>query len=66
MGDILFHFTPEEERLMRDALLRRPLSDEQKAEARTLFEMEEINKHFAKPDAQKSADGYGIEDRSKL
>jgi hypothetical protein len=66
MGDILFHLTPAEEELLLRHTLALPMSEASRKEALVVSELHELNKLFAAPsDTQKSADGYGVEDRSK-
>ena len=67
MGDILFHLTGEEERLLLHHTLALPLTEAEIKEALVVRELHELNKLYAMPaDTQKSADGYGVEDRSKI
>lgn len=66
MGDILFHLTAEEERLLLRHTLALPMTDAERRKALVAAELHELNKLYAAPsDSQKSADGYGVEDRSK-
>jgi hypothetical protein len=66
MGDILFHLTTEEERLLLRHTLSLPMTEAEHREALTIAELHELNKLYATPsDSQRSVDGYGVEDRSK-
>lgn len=67
MGDILFHITAEEERLLLRHTLALPLTENELNEALVIRELHELNQLYATPaDSQKSKDGYGVEDRSKV
>lgn len=66
LGDLLFHLTTEEERLLLRHTLALPMTETERREALVVVELHELNRLYAAPsDSQKSADGYGVEDRSK-
>lgn len=67
MGDILFHLTSEEERLLLRHTLALPMTEPERKEALVIAELHELNKLYSMPaDSRKSKDGYGVEDRSKV
>ncbi|RWX72533.1 hypothetical protein [Mesorhizobium sp. M2A.F.Ca.ET.039.01.1.1] len=67
MGTLEFHLTPADRELIEKAHRNHPLTPDEQERFDLLAAFINLNTQFAeRPDQQRSADGYGIEDRSKL
>lgn len=67
MGDLLFHITSTEERLLLRHTLALPMTEAERTEALHIAELHALNQLYSMPsDTQHSRDGYGVEDGSKV
>lgn len=67
MGDILFHFSTDDVALVARHERGERLSPDERSAVALTYELAKINQVFGpRPDAQKSVDGYGVEDGAKL